>query len=118
MAQRSLILIFIVLFVASAFFLFWKNERELDPDQGKSWWTLAFAIPEESKSLSFIVENHSDQMAFEYEIMADKLLLARNSFVVQRGEKVVIAPPLTAQTSERTKVTITLGTEKKEIYRQ
>ena len=117
MAQRSLILIFIVLFVASAFFLFWKNERELDPDQGKSWWTLAFAAPEKPENLSFVIENHSDQTNFQYEITDDKTPVAKDTFIVKRGETMIITPSLTAKADVRTKITVTLGTEKKEIYR-
>lgn len=117
MTQRFLIIICIGLFVASATFLFWKNARELDPDQGKNWWTLAFALPQETENLSFIVENHSDQTAFQYEITADKTSVAKDTFVVMRGEKETIIPPLVADRSTRTKVTVTLGNEKKEIYR-
>ena len=117
MAQRSLILIFIVLFVASAFFLFWKNERELDPDQGKSWWTLAFASPEDPENLAFVVENHSTETAFQYGITTDKTPVAKDAFVVKRGETMIITPSLTAKADVRTKITVTLGTEKKEIYR-
>lgn len=117
MSQKNLIIILLFFFTVSAVFLFWQNDRELDPDQGKSWWTLAFASPQEPENLSFIVENHSDQETFEYEIMADKTLVTKDSFVVKRGEKATITPILTAKASERTKITVTLGTEKKEIYR-
>lgn len=117
MSQKYLIATIFLLFAAGAVFLFWQNARELDPDQGKNWWTLAFASPENSESLSFIVENHSTETTFLYEITVDKTLAAKESFVVKRGEKMTITPSLAAKEGGRTKITVTLGKEKKEIYR-
>ncbi|MDP3957231.1 MAG: hypothetical protein Q8Q10_01900 [bacterium] len=118
MSQKSLITILCLLLIASAAFLFWQNERELDPDQGKSWWTLAFAVPGESGNLSFVVENHSTETAFQYEITVDKTSIAKDTFVVKRGEKMIITQSFTAKPGKRTIITVTLGKEKKEIYRQ
>jgi len=115
--QKYLVAIFLALFIASTAFLFWQNERELDPDQGKSWWTLAFAAPEKPENLSFVIENHSNQANFQYEITDDKTPVAKDAFVVKRGETMIITPSLTAKADVRTKITVTLGTEKKEIYR-
>lgn len=117
MPQKYLITSIILLFVVSATFLFWQNNRELDPDQGKNWWTLAFASPQESKNLSFIVENHSNQTEFQYEITANKTLVTKDNFVVQRGEKLTVTPSIATTSDERIKITVTLGKEKKEIYK-
>lgn len=118
MSQRYLIVIFSLLFIAGAAFLFWQNDRELDPEQGKSWWTLSFTSPGERDNLSFTVENHSDQTAFRYEIVVDKMPVAEGTFIVKRGEKTAIILPLLAKAGERTRIIVTLDKEKKEIYRQ
>ncbi len=119
MTQKSLIFVCIALFAASALFLFWQNDRELDPKRGKSWWTLAFASPKEPADLSFIIENHSDQIDFRYEIAADKTVLLRDAFSVNRGETLTITPPLAAQADTRTMITVSSDKDKdtKEIYR-
>jgi hypothetical protein len=117
MPQKSLIIAFLVLFTASASFLFWRNEHELDPDQGKSWWTLSFATPEQTDSLSFSVENHSDSTRFDYKIVADKKVLTAESFIVEKGKPIRITPEFSAQPDTRTSVIVTDGTGKKEIYR-
>lgn len=117
MPQKYLIAVIFFLFAAGALFLFWQNARELDPDQGKNWWTLAFASPENSEDLSFIVENHSTETTFRYEIAVDQTPAAKESFVVKRGEKITVTPSLAAKEGERTKITVILGKEKKEIYR-
>jgi hypothetical protein len=117
MSQKYLIAAIFLLFAAGTVFLFWQNARELDPDQGKSWWTLAFAFPENSQSLAFEVENHSAETTFQYEITTGKMLIARENFVVDRGEQTTVTPAFAAKTGEQTKITVILGAEKKEIYR-
>src|SRR3989344_879072 len=117
MPERTLIIAVSILFALSALFLFWQNERELDPDQGKNWWILSFAAPEQAGSLSFTVENHSDQEAFSYAIARDKDILLEDAFSVERGETITIDSPFAAATDVRTKITVSTGNEKKDIYR-
>ncbi len=117
MSQRFLILTFITLFVASALFLFWQNERELDPEQGKNWWTLSFALPSNQESLDFTVENHSDNTKFRYSIIADDETFAEATFEVPRGGKITITPSVLIQPDTRTRVIVTAMDQKKEIYR-
>lgn len=117
MQQKTLISISLLLFALGAVFLFWQNERELDPDQGKNWWVIAFALPKESSDLSFTIENHSDQASFRYEIAADKAVLLQETLSVNRGETLTVTPPLTAQTDTRTTITVNSGNDTKKIYR-
>ncbi|MEI8096707.1 MAG: hypothetical protein WCG73_01220 [Candidatus Moraniibacteriota bacterium] len=117
MEQKKLILISILLFISSAFFLFWQNDRELDPDLGKNWWTLSFSLPNQPESLGFIVENHSDQTKFSYEIAVGKEIILKEMFTAKHGESTTITPPSIKKQSGRVKITVMAGTEKKEIYR-
>lgn len=116
MTQRHLILISLALFAAGSAFLFWQNERELDPDRGQNWWTLSFASPQEQDNLSFVVENHSDNTHFDYTIIADKKILAEGSFAVEKGSSVTIRPDFRAKSGVRTSIVVTDGKENKEIY--
>lgn len=104
-------------FTATTVFLFWQNERELDPDQGKNWWTFSFTAPEREESLSFTLENHSDKTDFQYEIAVGKEIISKDTFIAKRGEKTIVTPPSIAKQKERVKITVTTGNEKKEIYR-
>lgn len=117
MSHKTLIAIVLALFAASALFLFWQNARELDPDQGKNWWTLSFASPKQADNLAFTLENHSDQTVFRYTISADRKTIAEDAFTVQRGETITITPTLTAQVGERTTISVSGSKDKKEIYR-
>lgn len=117
MSQKILIAIFFIFFAASTVFLFWQNERELDPNYNKSWWTLAFTNPQESDNLSFIVENHSDQNNFRYQIVVDKKTLFEETLEIKRGETKTISPSVIAVPNTRTFVIVESEKEKKEIYR-
>lgn len=117
MQQKTLISISLLLFALGAVFLFWQNERELDPDQEKNWWVIAFALPKESSDLSFMIENHSDQTSFRYEIAADKAVFIQETLSVNRGETLTITPPMTAQADTRTIITVSSGNDTKKIYR-
>lgn len=117
MSQKTLISIFFIFFATSTLFLFWQNERELDPNRNKNWWMLAFATPQESNNLSFVVENHSDQNNFRYKIVANKETIAEEMFDIKRGETKTIFPPLTATPDVRTFVIVETGKEQKEIYK-
>jgi hypothetical protein len=117
--QPYLILISLALFVFGSAFLFWQNERELDPDRGKDWWVISFVLPQEPADLSFVIENHSNQVGFRYEITADKEVLSQDTLSVNRGETLTITPPLDAQIGTRTVITVSSDKDKdkKEIYR-
>lgn len=117
MSQKFLIIIFFTFFTVSALFLFWQNERELDPDYNKSWWTLAFAVPREQANISFTIENHSDKNNFQYKIIANKETIAEETLKIKRGETKTIFPSLTATPDIRTSVIVTTGKEQKEIYK-
>lgn len=117
MSQKSLIFISAVFFVVSVGFLFWQNERELDPDRNKHWWTLSFEAPSHSRSLAFMIENHSDTTEFQYSIVADGITLTTSTLEVRRGDTKVITPPFEAQSGTRTRIIVSTNTENKEIYR-
>lgn len=117
MPQRFLILISGLLFAASVSFLFWQNERELDPEQGKDWWTLSFVVPGNSESLDFMVENHSHNTEFRYAIVTDNETLTEAAFEIPRGETITLTPAVLITPDIRTRVIVTTPNQKKEIYR-
>lgn len=117
MTQKTFIFISIALFAASALFLFWQNERELDPDQGKNWWVLSFAVPQESSNFAFVVENHSEQTHFSYTITINQKTRAQAAFTVARGDTVTITPEEIGDIVGRVGITVTDGQRTKEIYR-
>ncbi len=117
LSEYTLVIVFALLFAASSAFLFWQNDRALDPDQGKSWWTLSFAAPENPVSLDFTLENHSDTTTFTYEILSEKRMLSTGILSPKRGESVTIRPQVPFPSDTRVSIVVSDGTEKKEIYR-
>lgn len=80
-----------LIFFAVAF-LFMKNDRELDPNYQKNWWTLAFATLPAPSNLSFMITNHTNTESFTYTIKNDSTLLETQEIRVPRGTSLVIQP--------------------------
>lgn len=121
LSEKQLVLIFCFLFTLSATFLFWQNEQALDPSQGKPWWTLSFAAPEDPNSLAFTITNHTDQTEFSYEatytVTFDKIITSRDIVSIAPGETKTFTPDLARNPDFRTSIIVTVGDEKQEIYR-
>lgn len=106
----------IALFVAASGWLFFQVNRELDPNDGKNWWTLAFES-REAGSLSFAIENHSTSTTFSYGITHDKDVIDSGDLTLEKGGRKTISPPENAAAG-RTIITVTASDgSKKEIYR-
>lgn len=119
MEQKSLIIFSSILFACSAFFLFWQNDRALDPARGPGFWTISFTSPQDPTDLSFTLENQSTETSFRYQITANKELLGEDTIVVQKGEQTTVTVPSKAQVATRTEITVS-GEQKedtKKIYR-
>ncbi len=121
-SQKSLIIIFVLLFSASSWFLFWKNETALDPQTLNDTWTLSFTAPQDETSLAFNIENHTKQNTFAYQasytVTPDKIVSVSGSVVVAPGETKTITPDLIPSPGFRTSIVVNIGKEKKEIYRK
>lgn len=116
-SEKHFIIIFSLLFLVSASFLFGHNVRELDPNQGKNWWTLSFANPQDRSSLDFVIENHSTETVFQYQIVSGKKMHQEGTLELPLGESKTITAHVTAGDESRTAIIVTTGIEKKEIYR-
>jgi hypothetical protein len=116
--QKSLIIVFLTLFAASAVFLFWQNERELNPDRAGNWWTLSFSEPASVASLTFVIENHSDATHFSYQVVSDKIVYSESNFFVEKGDSITLTPkdPIGGDGS-RISIIVSDGAGKKEIYK-
>lgn len=121
LSEKNIVLIFCVFFTVSATFLFWQNKRELDPDQGKSWWTLSFAEPQDQESLAFTITNHTDHSEFTYQasytVTPDKVITTSSTVIIPPGETKTVTPDFVRNPDFRTSITVVTDTEKQEIYR-
>jgi hypothetical protein len=85
-SQSKIIYFIIILFILSSFFLFWKNDLGLNPDYQKDWWAVSFQDAKNA-DLSFIIENHSTNNNFSWEIISGKETLQKSEVIVAKGEK-------------------------------
>ena len=118
MTEKRLLISLFVLFALSAAYLFSVNERGLDPDAGKDWWSLAFAAPETADNLAFVVSNHTATDQFSYSISADGKTLAEGELSATPGMDFTHIPPtVTLPVSGRVTITVTHDGHAKSIYR-
>ncbi len=117
MTQKSLIVVFFILFALSAWFLFWTNARELDPTD-KNFWTLSFAAPERPETLDFTIANFTDDTSFEYTVHLGQEVLEKNTVQIERTRTATIKPLQSTNETIPTTITVTHGTDQKEIYRR
>lgn len=119
-SEKHLIILIGLLFVVSSTFLFWQNNRELDPDRDKNWWTLSFVNPADGTSLAFTIENHSAAQDFTYEVSSafpEDQMSEKHPVTLLPGKSLTVTPESRVNGESRTKIIVTTGTETKSIYR-
>lgn len=118
MTEKRLFFAPLALFALSAIYLFSVNERGLDPDTGKNWWSLSFAEPQKVESLVFIISNHTATDQFRYTVSADGKTLTEGEIQVEPENDMTYVPTVSFM-PQSGRITITVSHEDKEetIYR-
>ncbi|MFZ1627010.1 MAG: hypothetical protein WAT81_04370 [Candidatus Moraniibacteriota bacterium] len=118
MTEKLLAASLFVLFALSAAYLFSVNERGLDPDQGKNWWSIAFAAPGTETDLAFTVSNHTATNRFVYTISAEGKIIAEGELSVEPGTNMTHVPTINFMPqSGRITITVTHDAKEETIYR-
>lgn len=115
MQQKKIILVVIILFVASSFWLFYQSSIQTDPNLNENWWLLSFNDPK-SSSLTFTIENHSNQTSFHWQAVENGQTLKQGNVQVQKGASQEIAVT-GAQVSGRVDIQVTSGKSEENIYK-
>lgn len=105
MTQRTLIISFLLFFVASSLFLAFRVERGLDEDFRKDWWAIGFVEPK-SPSPNFFIENHSIDTNFVYQVQQANSVLLEETIDVPRGETKTIEVKDVPLTNEMLTITV------------
>ncbi|MGB3072715.1 MAG: hypothetical protein WBB68_00415 [Candidatus Moraniibacteriota bacterium] len=118
MTEKRLVVSLFFLFALSAAYLFSVNERGLDPDQDKDWWSVSFAEPKNAASLVFVVSNHTATSDFRYAVSVDSQTLAEGTLSVTPKTDLTHVPTISSM-PQSGRITITVSHEGKEetIYR-
>ena len=114
--NKKIIFSFLALFLLSAVYLSYAEQRQIDPNSGKNWWTLSFANPK-SNDLSFTIENHSDKSSFHWQVMDEKDVMSEGDVSVIRGAQKDIAVPTESISDKKITIRVSAGSEKKDIYK-
>ncbi|MBP6975659.1 MAG: hypothetical protein KBB51_02395 [Candidatus Moranbacteria bacterium] len=90
-----------LIFFAAAY-LFMKNDRELDPDYQKNWWTISFAILPVPENPAFIIANHTKTEDFTYTITLGSETIETGEVSVPKGASRTIQPEYPSRASSET----------------
>ena len=90
-----------LIFFATAY-LFMKNDRELDPDYQKNWWTLSFAILPVPENPAFIIANHTKTEDFTYTVTIGSETVETTNVSVPKGASRTIQPEYPSRASDET----------------
>lgn len=119
MSQKKIIIAFILLFIASSFWLFYQSEKQSDPNSGKTWWSLYYKTPIDN-SLNFSIENHSDKTNFHWELLDGVSKIQEDDTIIPKGETGnVMFQDLNLDSFKDKKISIKVSAdgEVKEIYK-
>lgn len=118
MTDKRLLASLFFLFALSAAYLFSVNERGLDPDQNKNWWSLAFSQPEDEQSLAFVIANHTPESRFQYVVRSETETLATGELSIDPGQRLEYQPSLADPLpTGRITITVSHAGQNETIYR-
>lgn len=115
MQQRNIIIFLIIFFIASSAWLFRASDSFVDPDSGKNWWTVYFSDPK-SDNLNFVIENHHDETGFGWKVLDDNQAVREGREAIEKGQSKEISVG-DLDLKGRITIQVSLGEEKKEIYK-
>jgi hypothetical protein len=114
--NNKLIIIATSLFLLISFiFLSVVEKKQADIDT-KNVWMLYFENPK-SNSLNFIIENHSTDTNFHWQILSDKSPTNQGDVAVKLGETKKIPVLQSDVANKKITIIVTAGENKKEIYK-
>ena len=117
MKNNIIILATILFFILSASSLAWIEKKQSNENEGKDWWALYFTEPK-SDSLNFVIENHSNENNFHWEISYGGDKIKKGNSNIKKGSALQLNSHLNIE-PENKKIIIQVisGDKKKEIYK-
>ena len=102
------------MFLASSVWLFLISNK-YQSGYGADWWAVYFENPKDA-SLNFVIENHSNQNNFHWDIISGTDKIKSGDISVVKGSTWTSNVQIEGSNKKIT-VVITAGDEKKEIYK-
>ena len=104
-----------VLLLISFIFLSAIERKQANINNTNIWMTY-FENPKDN-SLNFIIENHSNDNNFHWQVLADKSIVSQGDQTVSIGENKTISINTADTFNKKMTVSVTSGSTKKEIYK-
>ena len=114
--NNKLIIIATSFFILVSFIFLTIVEKKQADINTKNVWMLYFENPKDS-SLNFIIENHSTNTNFHWQILSEKSPVNQGDVVIKLGETKKIPVSIANIENKKTTIIVATGEEKKEIYK-
>lgn len=116
--QKIIIAFIIFLFIVSTTHLFQINDRGLDLNSNKNWWSVYFENPK-GPNIDFVVENYSNNFNFHCDVFNEKDKIYEESFVLKKGaiHKINLDKKIINNQNKKLIIRISDGKNTQEIYK-
>ncbi len=117
--SKKMIFLLALFFITCLSYLAYTENKQQSYDFGKTWWAAYFLNPQQEKDLSFVIENHSSENYFHWEISDEKKTLSQGDENISLGEKKSVSNEPSWDILKNKKIIIKISTPKnsKEIYK-
>ncbi len=115
MSNKIIIYATLTFLLVSFVFLSAVEMKQADPNT-KNIWMLYFIDPK-SASLDFMIDNHSAQTDFHFEILADKTRVGEGDISIPNGATKTVPITISDSANKKIVIDVTAGNAKKEIYK-
>jgi hypothetical protein len=116
MDSDKIIIVFVALFLLSAVYLSYIEQKQADPNIGKNWWVLSFVEPK-TNDLSFTIKNHSDKNNFHWQVLEEKKLLNEGDVSIAKGGQENVFVSVENISDKKITILVSDGKDRKEIYK-
>jgi len=114
MSNNKIILTsFIFIILGSFIYLSWRETKQA---RYSGWWAVEFQTPENT-NLTFVIENYTNNKNFHYTVFDGENKVLEGDAIINKGEKRELDISSEVSSSDRVKIEVTNGGEKKEIYK-
>ncbi len=113
MDNKKIIVFLIIFLIASFLYLAYIEQNRRGEE---NFWVLYFADPK-NDSLNFIIENHSDNNNFHWEILADKDKIKEGDIKIAKNSTWELNSQVTDYSDKKITIVVSDGDNKKEIYK-
>jgi hypothetical protein len=113
--NKKIIIILVIFLIISFFYLAYVEKKQADLNN-KNFWVLYFSDPK-SDNLDFVIENHSHNTNFHWEVLADENKINSGDITIVKGSTWKSNFQVADINNKKITISVLSDNEKKELYK-